>query len=262
MLKRITFRLTAAISSILLLVVCVMVFLNYTKFQKVFTVFYQSRIDYVIKDMKQAVEFSLGMGLALSDLKNTQDLIERVRKEDKQIIAIQVVDPSGSVVFTTHKDAAGDKTVPDAWLTKTRSTSDIWTIHDADAMVIGVPLLNAIDQVSGSLVLEYSRSFYDGLLKEMLWDMAKMGALIFVAGTGVSLMLAFLMFDKTMQGFVRVSQMLNRIESGYRITPGEIASLSPLEQRFVSICFPVQSALDQINGVMDALGSSHGKETK
>jgi uncharacterized protein GlcG (DUF336 family) len=200
MLKRITFRLTAAISSILLLVVCVMVFLNYTKFQKVFTVFYQSRIDYVIKDMKQAVEFSLNMGLPLSDLKNIQDLIDRVGTEDKQIIAIQVVDPSGNVLFTTQKDAAGDQTVPEAWLTKTRSTSEIWTIHDADAMVIGGPLLNAIDQVSGSLVLTYSRFYYDGLLKEMLWDMAKMGVLIFVGGSVLALVLAFLMFDKNHAG--------------------------------------------------------------
>jgi len=236
--------------------------LNYTKFQKVFTVFYQSRIDYVIKDMKQAVEFSLSMGIPLSDLKNIQDLIDRVRKEDKQIIAIQVVDPSGNIVFTTQKEAAGDKTVPDAWIANTRSNSDIWTIHDAEAMVMGVPLLNAIDQVSGGLVLEYSRSYYDGRLKAMLWDMAKTGLLIFAGGTVLALVLAFFMFDKTMQGFVRVSRMLNRIESGHRITPGEIEPLPPLEQRFVSICFPVQSALDQINGVMDALGQRQGKETK
>lgn len=262
MLKRITFRLTAAISSILLLVVCVMVFLNYTKFQKVFSVFYQSRIDYVIKDMKQAVEFSLGMGLPLSNLKNIQDLIDRVRKEDKQIIAIQVIDPSGDVLFTTQKGAAGDKTVPEAWMTKTKSTSDIWTIHDAEAMVIGVALLNAIDQVSGSMVLKYSRSYYDGLLKEMLWDMAKIGVLILVGGTILALVLAFLMFDRTMQGFVRVSRMLNRIESGHRITSREIGSLPPLEQRFVSICFPVQAALDQINSVMCALDRNQGKQTK
>ena len=262
MLKRITFRLTAAISGTLFLVVCVMVFLNYSKFQNVFTVFYQSRIDYVIKDMKQSVEFSLSMGLPLSDLKNIQDLIDRVSEEDNQIIAIQVIDPSGSVLFGKYKDSAVDRKVLDEWVVKAKSTQEIWTIHDADAMVIGVSLLNAIDQVSGSLILKYSRSYYDGLLKEMLWDMSKIGIMIFGGGTVLALALAFILFDKTMQGFVRVSRMLNRIETGDRITSGEIASLPPLEQRFASICFPVQSALDEIHRVMDELGQRHRKETK
>ena len=51
------------------MVVSVMAFLNYTKFQSIFTAFYTSRIDYTIRDMKDTIEFSLRLGLPISDLK-------------------------------------------------------------------------------------------------------------------------------------------------------------------------------------------------
>ncbi len=251
MVKRVSFRLTLASSAALLIVVGVMVFLNYTKFQNIFTSFYTSRIDYTIRDVKDTIEFSLRLGLPISDLKNTQDLMERVRDRDEQILTVQMFDPGGKVIFSTEKEF---QTVPSLWQNAAESSTDIWFLYERNAMIVGIPLLNAIDQVAGNLVLTYSRSLYDGILKSMLWDMIKIGAVIFAVGTGITMLLALLMFNKTMKGFIRVSRMLEQVEYGQRISSKEIETLAPLEQRFVSICIPIQDALDQVNQVMDRIG--------
>lgn len=264
MLKRVSFRLTLASSAALLLVVGVMVFLNYTKFQKIFTSFYTSRIDYTIRDVKATIEFSLRLGLPISDLKNTQDLMERVTEGDDQILSVRMFDPGGKVIFSTDKETEAQQ-VPSGWQHEAEGADDIWYLYERDAMIVGIPLINAIDQKAGSLVLIYSRSLYDGILKSMLWDMIKIGIVIFTVGTGITMLLALIMFNRTMKGFVRVSRMLEQIESGHRISTGEIETLAPLEKRFVSICIPIQAALDQVNQVMDQIGGvppqpSKGKE--
>ena len=255
MVKRVSFRLTLASAAALLMVVCVMVFLNYTKFQNIFTAFYTSRIDYTIRDMKDTIEFSLRLGLPISELKNTLDLIEELKKGDEQILVAQIFDPGGTVIFTTEKEGKTSQ-VPAGWKEQASASKDIWFLNEQDAMIVGIPLLNAIDQVAGTLVLSYSRSLYDGILDGMLWDMVKIGGGVFAVGTGVTMLLALIMFNRTMKGFVRVSRMLEQIEDGHRISSAQIDVLTPLEQRFASICLPIQDALDQMNQVMDGIRPS------
>jgi len=258
MVKKVSFRLTLASAGALLVVVSVMVFLNYTKFQSIFTSFYTSRIDYTIRDMKDTIEFSLRLGLPISDLKNTQDLVDEVKKGDDEILSAQIFDPSGSVIFSTDKHAKVQKAA-DPWQKKAADSKDIWFLHEDEAMVVGIPLLNAIDQVAGTLVLNYSRSRYDDILKSMLWDMMKIGGAIFIIGTLITMLLSMMLFNRTMKGFIRVSRMLKQIESGARITPGQIEVLSPLEKRFANICLPVQAALESIGQVMESIRPSSPK---
>jgi len=255
MVKKVSFRLTIASAGALFMVVSVMVFLNYTKFQSIFTAFYTSRIDYTIRDMKDTIEFSLRLGLPISDLKNTQDLVDKVKKGDDEILDAQIFDPGGTIIFSTQKELRARQAAAE-WQKKAAASTDIWFIYQQEAMVVGIPLLNAIDQVAGTLVLNYSRSRYDDILKSMLLDMIKIGSAIFIVGTLVTMALAMMIFNRTMKGFVRVSRMLEQIESGRRITPGQIEVLSPLEQRFVSICLPIQTALDRIDQVMASISSS------
>lgn len=255
MVKKVSFRLTIASAGALLMVVSVMVFLNYTKFQSIFTAFYTSRIDYTIRDMKDTIEFSLRLGLPISDLKNTQDLVDKVKKGDDEILAAQIFDPGGMVIFSSQKESKTRQAAPE-WREKAKASKDIWFLYEDEAMVVGIPLLNAIDQVAGTLVLNYSRSRYDGILKSMLWDMIKIGTAIFLVGTLVTMVLSMMIFNRTMKGFVRVSRMLEDIESGQRITSGQLETLSPLEQRFLNICLPIQTALDRINQVMESIRPS------
>ena len=255
MVKKVSFRLTIASAAALLMVVSVMVFLNYTKFQSIFTAFYTSRIDYTIRDMKDTIEFSLRLGLPISDLKNTQDLVDKVKKGDDEILTAQIFDPGGTVIFSSQKELK-TRQAPTEWREKAAASKDIWFLYEDEAMIVGIPLLNAIDQVAGTLVLNYSRSRYDDILKSMLWDMIKIGTAIFILGTLVTMVLSMMIFNQTMKGFVRVSRMLEEIESGQRITSEQIETLSPLEQRFLNICLPIQTALDRINQVMESIRPS------
>jgi len=258
MVKKVSFRLTLASAGALLMVVSVMVFLNYTKFQSIFTSFYTSRIDYTIRDMKDTIEFSLRLGLPISDLKNTQDLVDAAQKGDEEILSAQIFSPGGTVIFSTQKDLQTRNAAAE-WQKKAAASDDIWFLYEQEAMVVGIPLLNAIDQVAGTLVLNYSRLRYDGILKSMLWDMMKIGTAIFILGTLVTMILSMMMFNRTMKGFIRVSRLLEQIESGHRITPGQIEPLAPLEQRFVNICLPIHAALDRINQVMESISPSPKK---
>ena len=181
--------------------------------------------------------------------------MEKVKKRDDEILSAQIFNPSGTAIFSSPKGLKV-RQAQNEWEKKAATSKDIWFLYEEEAMVVGIPLLNAIDQVAGTLVLNYSRSRYDNILKSMLWDMVKIGAAIFIVGTLATLMLAMLIFNRTMKGFVRVSHMLEQIESGQRITPGQIQTLSPLEQRFVNICLPIQTALDRISQVMDAIRPS------
>lgn len=86
--------------------------------------------------MKDTIEFSLRLGLPISDLKNTQDLVDQVQKGDDEILSAQVFDPAGTVIFSAQKQSKTDKAAV---------STDIWFLNEDEAMVVGIQLLNAID---------------------------------------------------------------------------------------------------------------------
>ena len=252
MLKRITVRLTMAIATTLLLVLSLMVFLNYTKFQKIFLSFHQERLVYLITEMRDTIEFSLGLGLPLADLENIQELLNRQQQDDDQILFIRLTDPANTLLFATNKGET-DHHPPTDQPPAPQQTSSLEISQHQDTTIITTPLINGIGQVAGHLTLCASRLHSKAILRTILLDMVKTGSLLLAGSAFLTLLLAWLLLHRTMHRFDRVSEILQTIPSGERITTATIKNMEPLEQRFLTISTPIQSALDEMEALRETL---------
>lgn len=150
-------RITAAIVAIMAVTVLLTAYLNFAKFNSALGKLERDRYGVLFFDLRDTIERSLKLGASLSALRNTQDVLERLRELDNQILDITVYDPTGTVVFSTNL-VSGKQIVPAAWATYAKSTSSpVWSAEEEQNVLIGTALKNAFDQPVGGLALTYSK---------------------------------------------------------------------------------------------------------
>lgn len=257
MFRKITFRLTLAIAMVLGLIIGLSGFLNYSKFMKIFSSLFQSRIEYLISDLKHTVEFSLTLGLPLSDLKNIQDLIDQTKKDDDQIRTITVFDAGGKVIFCTNSDLIGSD-VAEPWKTAATGKDAFWTILEEREMVMGTKVLNAIDQVAGFIALGYSREYYDSILDDVNRDVIKVGIIIFGVCLLASVILSVILLKPMTRRFTRIDRSLRSLlDPGIQSVP-EDEMTSPMERQFLIVRKDIKDTL----GEMERLTTSIEQVTR
>jgi hypothetical protein len=135
-----------------------MVLLNYFKFEKAVTNVIASRFVVTVNGLQGDIENAMNLGLSLAELRDLQQLIEREERSDDQIMAIEIADTSGTILFSTDK-ARIDTPLSEDWLrTMTRSEGGIWQETYKDNPVLGATLRNTFGQVAGGVMVSYARS--------------------------------------------------------------------------------------------------------
>lgn len=171
-------------------------FLNYCSFEKNFNGFVRSRFMVVARDLKHSVEYGLGLGLRLAELKNIQSLIEETMAQDHDISAIRVVDSRGSAVFqsgcgygTGVMPAMSHNTLP------ARKTCREDLGREGYQEII-LPVINQFNARSGSLVISYPMALIAAPMHEMRIFLTERFAVVFAGFSLVTLILVSLLTRK------------------------------------------------------------------
>lgn len=114
-----------------------------------------ARYGFVIASVQSRIEASIGLGLLLPGIRNTQDILEREKTHNAEVLSIDVFDDAGNLLFTTDRAGIGDK-VPKEWLEECTERKDmVWHGHEEGAVVLCVPLVSPYDKVVGGVAMRY-----------------------------------------------------------------------------------------------------------
>jgi hypothetical protein len=97
----VSYRLSLAISLVLLLSMTVTAGLNFLKFNQVMDGLEDSRYGFVTRDITSAFEQTLNLGLPLDQIDNADAILERQAGLDPAITRIEVFAADGAVLYTT-----------------------------------------------------------------------------------------------------------------------------------------------------------------
>lgn len=188
-----TFRLRIffALLLFLSLVFILVLQLNRSLVDKTYDRLAETRFLFVSQSLKTALELNIGLGFPLAELRVSQDLIEREKADDDQILAIEVLDETGRSLFSTDRGTVGEE-APADWSQAIQMTSgQRWTVVERDAIVIGVPIVNDFEQTVGYVALQYAKTYFDQRLAEFTESLSLWGA-------GIFAILAVLLFISTL----------------------------------------------------------------
>lgn len=175
--------------------------LNYFKFEKTVTNVIASRFVVTVNGLQGDVENAMNLGLSLPELRDLEQLIEREERSDNQILAIEIADPAGTILFSTDKNRI-DARLPDDWVrTMSRSDGGIWQESFEGNPVLGATLRNTFGQVAGSVMLRYAKSAITQRTAAVRPGLS-IAAAISIIGCGlVTVVGVWLVFRKIIGGF-------------------------------------------------------------
>ncbi len=136
-------------------------FLNYFKYKSTFGEIVKERVLVVGRGVENAIQASLGVGLQFSELGTLPPLMQREIGADKLLAGMDVLDPSGQVIYSTDP-ARLKREAPAGWLAAAqRSKNTEWVSEDGEELVAGISVKNNFDLTVGYLAMRYSRSYID-----------------------------------------------------------------------------------------------------
>jgi hypothetical protein len=244
-------KITTPIVLISGLAIALTAFLNLGKFQRTFTELEQSRLQFVVNDLRTNLETGLALGLPIKSLANAQAVIEFEAKKDPAILSISVYDETGTVVFHTGQTLV-TATVPTTWKPAANGKGERhWQLNEPGALVVGTALSGIIGAQSGGLALRYSRQSYDNVVRSVS------NALTFASILGVcttALIAIFginLLVGRTKNKLSRIENALDRAAQ----TPGTADKQTDPEMRTLvnNVIISSQKAMQDLTASQEKL---------
>ena len=177
-------RLNAAIITILFLALALTAMLAYFKFTATLVELQRSRAGVISLNLKHTIEAATDLGLSLVEVRNAQDVIDRARAADPQILSIAVFDRLGQVLFLSDPGGfAGRPTqVREGWLAANlAATAATWEAKETDAFVVGAPLLNPFEQPIGGVAVRLSDAPLAAKQRAMVAELVQVTGTVFFA---------------------------------------------------------------------------------
>jgi hypothetical protein len=131
------------------------VFLNVGKLDRTLSEVEQSRLHFILADLKDNLETGLDLGLAIGGLDNAQAAIDFETRANPDILAISVIDAQGAIVF--HSGAPLKAKFAALAAIKGKE----WNGREPDAIISGIKLFNNFDLPAGAVVIRYSPRAHD-----------------------------------------------------------------------------------------------------
>jgi len=170
-------KVSLALVSILLCTLLLTGFFAYYKFESVYSSLVQSRYSFVVFTIKKRVEDSLNLGLPLHQIRQAQEILEREKLRDPQILSIEVYDSQGEVLFDTDRGAIGSMVPAPQVDALHGGTAVAFGASDEDALIVGLPLSNTLGKVEGGVVLRYPIAYIEHGIGGLLFQLAEKIAL-------------------------------------------------------------------------------------
>jgi len=207
------FKITAAIATLIAFVLSLAVLMNYAKFERAFSGLTESRLAFLVQDLRETLEFGLDLGLDPAAMANTTSILAREAAKDPQILSILVFDDQGQVLHRHQREALSrplSELTPGWFRTALRTHPDAapWRISDPDTLIVGATLTNNFGRAVGGIALRYDRSFHDHELAQALTGLTQAAGLILLAATLIALISAWLLFRSARRDLRRVRSAL------------------------------------------------------
>lgn len=239
-------KVSTALFGILLSTMLMTALFGYYKFEDVLSSLVRSRYSFVVFTIKQKVEDSFNLGFALRNLRQVQETIEIEKSRDEQISAIQIYDAQGEVLFDTDRGSIGAR-VPTAWLEPLSGPANQpFGLTDEDALLVGLPLVNALGKVEGAVVLRYPVAYLQTELGRFLGHLA-MEFVVILVGFGVIGVIAASLLLRGVRR--RLESMQDAL--GQALTQGEPEKIDgaadELEVQFAEFCDRARHAVAHLD---------------
>ena len=189
-------KVSLALVSILLCTLLLAGFFAYYKFESVYSSMVQSRYSFVVFTIKKRVEDNLNLGFALRQLRQVQDIVEREKNRDPQVIAVEVYDARGEVLFDTDRGAIGTRVSDDLVEAAKGAGSKAFGASDEDALIVGLPLVNNLGRLEGGVVLRYPVAYIEAGVGGLLVQLSQSVALYLGVFSVVAVMGLYFLFGR------------------------------------------------------------------
>ncbi len=166
-------KVSLALVAILMCTMVVAAFFAYYKFESVYSSLVQSRYSFVVFTIKKRVEDSLNLGFALRQLRQVQEILEREKLRDPQVVAVEVYGANGEILFDTDRGAIGTRVSDDLVAAIRGGANQAFGALDEDMLIVGLPLVNTLGKIEGGVVLRYPSSYIQRGLGGLLSQLSK-----------------------------------------------------------------------------------------
>jgi len=251
---KLTTKTSLTIIMILAFAVVVTNLLNYYKYQSTLRELVQSRFVVVGLDVKHAIEGSVNLGIQLSQTENTQEILNRIKAGDDQIVSVEVFEISGAEgkrLFSTDAAVIGQK-VPVDWVKAAeRKDAQTWQFDEDDAFGVGIELVNSFNKRIGGVVLRYSRAYQQSKIEAMFQTLGRAILIVF----GVASVLAFIgvsiFFRPISSTFARMTASLSSLLSNEPPVLTQENAVTPEEKHYATFQDNTRKVLEILRDAED-----------
>jgi hypothetical protein len=246
-------KVSLALLSILLFTMVVTAFFAYYKFESVYSSQVQSRYSFVVFTIKKRVEDNLNLGFALRQLRQVQEVIEREKSRDSQILAVEVYDYRGEVLFDTDRGAIGTR-VSDSLAEAIRSgMPQSFSVEDEDNLIVGLPLVNNLGKVEGGVVLRYPTAYVEKGVSGLLTQLLKSIVIALVAASAVAVFGLYLLFGGVGRKLGSMERAMGEVLSVGGVAIPDKGGDS-FEERFAEFVAKTRETIDHVKDATDEVG--------
>lgn len=197
-------KAAAIVTLIIGLALTLIVMLNFFKFEQTLRATTESRLGFIAEDLKSSIQTGLDLGLDLPSMSNVQPIVDREAATDARIVAIDVFDDRGLVLFSTLENSAGQP-IPESWRAAVGADdTSVWRASDSEQMVVGSSLTSNFGSRVGGVALRYSRTSFEEQLQRMLGLLARSGTVTLIIAALMSFAVSWLVFGSTARSLSRV----------------------------------------------------------
>lgn len=205
------FKLIATIWVILISVLSLLLLMNYMKFSSMMSQVVASQLQVISSSMQRSIIKAEQLGLPLSEMQNLPVLLQREQSRDPQIEDIFIIDSSGKLLFHSHSQNSQKSLLSNALaLQISRKTDSQWSIESDTFLYSGLQLLDATEQLMGSIVIRYKKSGYQSETQQLLINLT-------IASFAIFSLFALLVFFAVRWGFADLNKVLQVIN--HQLTP-------------------------------------------
>lgn len=246
-------KVSLALVSILAFTLLVTGFFAYYKFESVFSAQVQSRYSFVVFTIKKRVEDSLNLGFALRQLRQVQEIIEREKLRDPQILAVEVFDSRGEVLFDTDRGAIGSQVSEGLAEAIRGGMQQSFSVLDEDNLIVGLPLVNNLGRVEGGVVLRYPVAYVEKGVGGLAAHLLKSIGIALLASSVVAVAGLYWLFGGVGRKLDSMRGAMEGVLSVGGLAVPETAG-DAFEERFAEFVAKTRETIDHVKEATDEVG--------
>jgi hypothetical protein len=211
----------------------------------------ESNIDFVLTQLRDAVEASVSLGLDLADIPIAQDLIERARYGNADILAVEIFSNAGVSLYNTDRGSIGEP-ISDEWreAIRLRDEGHRWRLESLGAIVVGEQIHNDFGETVGELAVTLSGASTQAHAAALMATLAEWLAVIALPVVVVIAVLSALLIGHATRDLRAVTRLLDGVPSTPRRTTESGAELREMAEAMRDT---ISVTIDRVDTAADAV---------